>query len=335
MTRVLVTGTAGFVGHRFVYQILNQTNWEIVAVDRLSSVLSRKRWGELNFATSPRIQLLKFDFGENILESNMDSIGNVDYIFHFGAETDVNKSIENPSSFIKSNIVGTFNFLEYARKQPALKYFVYISTNEVFGNSLLGEKFNEWHEYNCLNPYSATKAAAEDLTLAFSSTYQMPIMILHTMNLFGERQDPRKYIPQIVKSVLNNIELPIYTNELGEVGSRVYLDVDSFASAMFYLLEVSQIRPEVDNIDWGRDKFNIAGSDPINNLVLAKKVAEIIGKPLRHKLVDYYSSQPAHELHSALDCSRLLQTGWSPEILFDTQLENTVKWLVDNPGWLY
>jgi dTDP-glucose 4,6-dehydratase len=100
------------------------------------------------------------------------------------------------------------------------------------------------------------------------------------------------------------------------------------------LLELADRKPPIDNIDWTRDKFNVAGTEPTSNLALAMKIADIMGKPLRYKLLDYYSNQPVHELHSALDGSRLLKLGWSPEESFDKQLEKTVMWLINNPGWL-
>lgn len=334
MMRILISGISGFIGHHLAFRILEETDWEIVAVDRLSSPLSRKRWAESDFDNCERVNLVKVDFSQTDLESIDYLAENIDIVFHLGAETDINKSIENPSPFIKSNIIGTYNFLELARKYSSLKYFVYVSTNEVFGSGKVGEKFDEWHKYDCLNPYSATKAASEDMSLAYSTAYHIPVMILHTMNLFGERQDPRKFIPRIVYSILNDVELPIYTDAAGEIGSRAYLHVDSFISGLFYLLDLSKEKPRIDNIDWNRDKFNIAGSEPISNLTLANKISEIVGKPLNYKLHDYYSSQPAHELHSALDCSRLNKLGWSLEESFEKQLVNTVRWLVDNPTWL-
>ncbi len=261
-------------------------------------------------------------------------VGNIDYLLHFGSETNIAKSISNPLPFINSNVTGTFNLLEFVRKQSSLQYFIYPSTNEVFGYGKPGEKFTEWSKYNCLNPYSATKAASEDLCLAYSSTYQVPVMIIRTMNIFGERQDPRKFIPRIVYSILHDMELPIYTNELGEVGSRAYLHVHSFVSAFMYLLEIAKTKPDIDNINWRRDKINIAGDEQISNLTLAKKIEKIMKKTLHYKLYDFYSNQTGHELHSALDCSRLSQLGWFPNLTFETQLENTVKWLVDNPKWL-
>ena len=334
MTRVLLSGASGFVGHHLAFQILKRTDWEIIAFDRLSSPLSRRRWADLNLESFSRIKLVKVDFSENISDAIESLIGNIEYVIHLGAETDINKSIANPFPFIKSNVVGTYNFLELARKQPNLQYFVYVSTNEVFGNGQPGEKFDEWHKYNCLNPYSATKAASEELTLAFSSSYQIPIMILRTMNLFGERQDPRKFIPRIVHSIINGIQVPIYTNASGDVGSRAYFHLDSFVSALFYLLDLAKAKPAVDNIDWDRDKFNVAAVEPLNNLALAQQIAKIMGKTFTPKVFDFYSNQPAHELHSALDCSRLMKLGWSPNETFDMQLEKTVQWLIDNPEWL-
>lgn len=333
MTQVLISGSAGFIGHHLVSQILEKTDWEIVAFDRLNSDLSKRRWAELNFETLPRIKLLNLDFSEKIADV-VEHLNTIDYLFHLGAETNISKSIRDPFPFIKSNVGGTFNFLELARKQKKLRYFIYISTNEVFGSGQAGEKFGEWHKYNCLNPYSATKAAAEDLSLAYSSSYRIPVMIVRTMNLFGERQDPHKFIPRTVGSIVTGTQLPIYTNESGEVGSRAYLYVDSFISALLDLLNIAKSTPIINEIDWRRDKFNIAGVEPISNLVVAQKIADIMGKPLHYELLDYYSNEPAHELHSALDCSRIMRLGLLPKEPFDTQLAKTVRWLIENTRWL-
>ncbi len=333
MTCVLISGISGFVGHHLVSHILSHTDWEIIAIDRLESSLSQRRCSELNFERCSRIELIKGDFSDKNLVSTQKFAGKIDYVFHFGAETDINKSINNPYPFVKSNILGTFNFLEIARQQPELLYFVYVSTNEVYGYGHKGEKFGEWHAYNCLNPYSATKAAAEEISLGFSATYEIPVMILRTMNLFGERQDPRKFISSAVKSIITKSKLKIFTDATGEVGSRAYFHVNSFISAIFYLLEMAKSKPAMENINWNRDKFNIAGDEPISNLILAKQIAKILGEKLNYELFDFYSGQPAHILHSALDCSRIRKLGWAADASFNTQLENTVRWLVENPQW--
>ena len=330
MTRILISGSSGFIGHNLVDYILRETDWEVVSLDRLGTPLSQKRWNDLFLSKSSRIKLVRHDLCENISNKTIEEI---DYILHLGAETNINKSIKDPHKFIKTNVFGTYNLLEFARREKSLKHFIYVSTNEVFGHGVSGEKFGEWNSFNCLNPYSATKAASEDLSLAYSSTYQTPVLIIRTMNLFGNRQDPKKFIPTIVRCIKNNIELPIYVNSNGDVGTRSYLHVSAFASALFYLIDISKNKPNVDSVQWNRDKFNIAGEAPINNLMLAKKISEIMGKPLNYKLIDYYSNQPAHELHSSLDCARLFKLGWSYPESFDKQLENSVVWLMNNSNW--
>lgn len=334
MLRVLISGSAGFVGHNLVSYILEKTDWEIISVDRLNSATSQKRWNELEFESNPRIKLINIVLGTDVLKTKLHSIGDLDYIFHLGAETDVNKSVNNPLPFISSNIQGTFELLELARLQPRLKYFVYFSTSDVFGYSKQTQKYKEWSNYNSLNPYSASKAAGEELSLAYSTSYQIPIMIIHTMNIFGNREDPRKFIPRTVYSIIKGVKLPIFTNSNEIVGSRSYIHTSSFISALFFLLDLAKSNPNNSQSDWFRNKFNIAGENIIDNLSLATKIASILGMPLNYKLLDYYSDHPTHNLHSALDCTKISTLGWFPDENFEDQLRKTIIWLENNPNWL-
>ena len=330
MKRILISGASGFVGHHLTSYVLENTDWEVIAVDRLLSVLSRKRFNDLNLSNEERITSIHHDFGERFSQEALESIGDIDYIFHFGAETSVEKSLIDPYAFIKTNIIGTQNLLNLALKQENLHHFFYVSTNEVFGNATPNQKFREWENYNCFNPYSATKAAAEELCLAYSSSYQIPILIIRTMNLFGERDNPEKFIPRAVRSLLLNEKIPVYVSPSGEIGSRAYLLCSEFISAMFFIIGVIESN---SSIDWNRNIINIAGDVIIDNIALAKKIAEIMNKSFSNEMIDYYYDESISILHSALDCSKLHKLGWHPRMSFDEQLEYVVRWLVNNVNW--
>ena len=166
------------------------------------------------------------------------SLGRVDTILHLAAGSHVDRSIDDPMSFVMDNVVGTCNLLNYARNVDTLEKFVYFSTDEVFGPAPDGVDYKEWDRYNSGNPYSATKAGAEELCLSFNNTYKMPMMITHCMNVFGERQHPEKYIPSTIRKVRDGEKVIIHANkDLTRAGSRYYIHAENVCSAVDFLLE--------------------------------------------------------------------------------------------------
>lgn len=325
MTKVLLTGGAGFVGHHFVNHLLVSTDWEIIVLDKLnyaSSGLDRLR--DINVFDENRVLILTSDFTKPIEEGLAKEIGDVDYIFHLGAETHVTNSIKDPEPFVMSNVIGTMRILDLARKINDLKKIIYFSTDEVFGPAPKGVNFKEWDRYNSTNPYSASKAGGEELSLAYANTYGLPLIITHTMNVFGERQHPEKFIPMVINKILNNEKITIHSDPTKTIpGSRFWIHARNVSAAIMFLLDKGK----------NRDKYNIVGEKEVNNLEMAQFIAKILGRKLKYELVDFHSSRPGHDLRYALDGTKMRDIGWKIPISFEQSLEKTIRWGLNNPKW--
>lgn len=325
-TRILVTGACGFIGHHVVEHILINTDWEIVGIDRLS--YAANGFDRLRDAVGyphKRVNLFAADFTQEFPCGLIKEIGKVDYILHMGAETHVDNSIKCPVDFVFANVVGTMRVLEYARKTNNIKKFVYFSTDEVFGPAPAGVAYKEWDRYNSTNPYSATKAGGEELCLAYSNTYKIPMAITHTMNAFGERQHPEKFIPMIINKVIKGETVTIHSNkEKTQAGSRFYIHCRNIASAILFIIQNSG----------QRDKYNIVGEREVDNLAMAQFIAKVLDKSLNYEMVDFHSSRPGHDLRYALDGSKLSKLGWNIPKNFEESLTKTINWYIDNPKWL-
>ena len=329
MPKILLTGGCGFAGHHFVEHFLKNTNWDIVILDKLtyaSSGFSRLR--DISVYGDPRLSIFSADFSEKLSDGVVREIGPVDYILHMGAETHVDHSIVDAEPFVRANVLGTLRMLEFARLQENLKRFIYFSTDEVFGPAPDTGAFSEWDRYNSGNPYAATKAGGEELCLAYANTHKVPVIITHTMNLFGERQHPEKFVPLCVKKILAGETVTIHSNQdRTRAGSRFYIHCRNAADAILFLLN------EPDSIRVFK-KFNVVGQKEVDNLALAQLIAEIIGKPLKYEMVDFHSTRPGHDLRYALDGGLMKNLGWEPPVDFETSLKKTVEWTLNHPQWL-
>lgn len=339
MTKILLTGGAGFIGHHLAKTILDSTDWNLIIIDKLTyASYGFDRLREEGILENPRVTIFTYDFSQPISSGMANEIGQVDYIIHMGAETFVEKSIEDPLPFVQSNVIGSSRLLEFAKTQTALKHFIYTSTDEIFGSALQGQQFKEWDRYNSSNPYAATKAAGEEMALAFANTYGIPVLITHTMNVFGERQHPEKFIPKAIRHILDNKVLSIHADKTRTMpGSRFYTYARNFSHALLFLLQKAEceVQIEGEEINWKRDKFNITGEREIDNLELTQIIGRIMGKEPKYELVDFHSSRPGHDLRYALDNSRILSLGWRPKFGLEESLESTIRWTLDNPKWLY
>ena len=331
--RILVTGGAGFIGARIIEELLERTDAHIVSLDRLDTSGTLERLAHLAKGEhKDRLTVVFHDLKAELNDRVRTKIGNITHIYHLAAGSHVDRSIEYPMEFVFDNVVGTGNLLEFARKHCSdLKWFLYFSTDEVFGPAPTGVAYKEWDRYNSGNPYSAAKAGAEELCLAFANTYRMPINITHTMNVFGVRQHPEKYIPICIRKTLKGEKITIHANkDCTKAGSRFYISVDDVADAMLFLLAKHE-KGELKN----GDKFNVVGSEEIDNLALAQRIADIQGKELVYEMVDFHSSRPGHDLRYALCGEKMKAMGWQPKPLTDRLIE-TVEWYAkpENNLWL-
>jgi dTDP-glucose 4,6-dehydratase len=338
MKRILITGGAGFIAHHVVDKILSTTDWEIVTLDRLDFSGNLNRLKEVVEAypeqERKRVKVVHHDLKAELNPEICASIGKIDYISHLAAGSHVDRSIDFPLEFVMDNVVGTAHILDFARKCDNLERFAYFSTDEIFGPAPKGVNYKENDRYNSTNPYSATKAGAEELVVAFENTYGLPSLITHTMNVFGERQNPEKYIPMVIKKVRDNQEVTVHADEKRAVaGSRHYIHAEDVADALLFLYnyDISSLKPDLTGAKC--QKFNIVGRDEIDNLQLAQFIAKAQNKKLNYKMVDFHSQRPGHDLRYALDGRKMAKMGWEPQSAFD-RLEKTIKWTLDNDRWL-
>ena len=336
--KILITGGAGFIAHHVIDKILSTTDWEIITLDRLdfSGNLNRLKEVVSSYPEKEqrRVKVVHHDLKAELNSEIIATIGHVDLISHLAAGSHVDRSITYPLEFVMDNVVGTANILDYARKLDNLERFAYFSTDEIFGPAPKGVNYKENDRYNSTNPYSASKAGAEELVVAFENTYGLPSIITHTMNVFGERQNPEKYIPMVIKKVRDNETVTVHANKEKTVaGSRHYIHAEDVADALLFLYNynISSIKP--DKTGAKCQKFNIVGKDEINNLELAQFIAKVQNKNLIYEMADFHSQRPGHDLRYALDGSKMKKMGWTPESAFK-KLEEVIDWTLKNERWL-
>lgn len=328
-TKILITGGNGFIGHHFCEHVLKTTDWQIYIMDRLSyAAYGYDRLRDIGCYDDKRVRHFTHDFTMPISEGLLHELSGVTYIVHMGAESHVDKSIATPDVFVKANVLGTMNILEFARECPKLKRMIYFSTDEIFGPASREEVpdgYSEWDRYNSTNPYSASKAGGEELCLAWANTYNVPVTITHTMNVFGERQHPEKFIPKIMRQVLDGQTVTIHADPTRKIpGSRYWIHARNVAAATMFLLDRGEVR----------DKYNIVGECEVDNLEMAQIVARILGKDMKYEMVDFHSSRPGHDLRYALNGKKLHDMGWIHPKTFIESLEKTIRWTLESPKWL-
>jgi dTDP-glucose 4,6-dehydratase len=336
--KILITGGAGFIAHHVIDKILSTTDWEIITLDRLDFSGNLNRLKEVVSSypekEQQRVKVVHHDLKAELNPEIAATIGRVDYISHLAAGSHVDRSITYPLEFVMDNVVGTAHILDYARKLDNLERFAYFSTDEVFGPAPKGINYKENDRYNSTNPYSASKAGAEELVVAFENTYGLPSIITHTMNVFGERQNPEKYIPMVIKKVRDGEVVTVHSNKEKTVaGSRHYIHAEDVADALMFLFNynISSMGPDPTGAKC--QKFNIVGKDEIDNLGLAQFIAQSQNKTLKYEMVDFHSQRPGHDLRYALDGTKMEKMGWVPQSAYD-KLKDVVDWTLKNERWL-
>jgi dTDP-glucose 4,6-dehydratase len=325
MKHILITGGAGFIGHHFVEHFLKNSNCKISIIDSLNYSGNLDRLRNINAFDDTRVLTLTASFSQEIEQNIIKEIEDIEYILHLGAETHVDNSIVNPEPFVISNVLGTMHMLNFAKKLKNLKCFFYFGTDEVFGPASEGVFFKEEDTHNPKNPYAATKSAGEMLVKSYLNSYNLPCVITRTMNVFGERQHPEKFIPLVIKNLLQNKTTYIHADSTKTIpGSRSYIHARNVAQAYSFL---------IDNYKIG-EEYHIVGEKEIDNLSLAKFIADYLNKPYNFELIDFHSSRPGHDLRYALSGKKMKNLGWKPPKTFFESLEKTINWFINNPKWL-
>lgn len=335
--RLLITGGLGFLGHHVVEHFLKTTDAEIVVLDKMTYASSGfDRLRDIQVYDDSRIQVIGCDLSQPIPEGISREVGAVDYVIHTAAETHVDNSIVDPLPFLKSNVIGTHHLLWWLRSMASLKRSLLVSTDEVYGPALLEDKTNAFDEeakFRPANPYAAAKAGGECVAMAYANTYKVPVTIVNTMNLIGERQHPEKYVPLVIRRVLQGERVLIHADsECKQSGTRFYLHCRTFAHALGFLIDRFQ-SDDPAQMPWPL-KIHVCGEREITNLQLAQSIASVVGKPLDYALVDFHSSRPGHDLAYRMRDERIRDLGWKRPLNLEQSLEKTVRWYLANPKWL-
>lgn len=322
MKRVLLTGAAGFIGHHTIEHLLETTDW------LLTSLVTFRHRGDsarLQHLHSDRFRWFYHDLQGPISEQLMEMIGPVDYVLNIASESHVDRSITDPRPFIENNVAVVLTMLEYARiAKPSI--FIQISTDEVYGPADPGHAHIEGEPHRPSNPYSASKSAQEAIAYSYWRTYGVPIVITNTMNNFGERQNPEKFIPMLMRQIKLGQTCTIHAQSYGNVwipGSRMYLHARNHADALRFLCERGEVSiyPAAD-----LDRWNVVGEQEVDNLVMAQMIAAIMNRPLRYEFVDFHATRPGHDPRYALDGTKIRQAGWIAPIGFQESLKRSIRW---------
>ena len=308
--RLLITGGAGFIGCNFVrYMLGTYPDDEIVVLDKLTYAGRLENLQDVR----DRITFIKGDICDR---NDVEAVGDCDVIFNFAAETHVDLSIQDAGIFVQTDVIGTYNLLEYARQHEVDRY-IQISTDEVYGSTVDGS-FKEGDMLDPSSPYSASKAGAELLVRAYYKTYSLPMMITRSSNNFGPFQFPEKLIPVLIIKALHNEPLPIYGDGLNVRDWIYVMDNCRAIDVVFRNGEVGEI-------------YNIGADNERTNLEIAKFILEELGKP--ESLIKFVEDRPGHDFRYSLNTEKIQELGWATECGFESAMRETIRWYTGNGWW--
>ena len=332
---VLVTGGCGFIGANFVRLALaTRPDWQVINLDKLTYAGNPENLAGV--ADTPRYSFVHGDICDSALVGELFARHNIGTVVHFAAESHVDRSIDAPDAFIRTNINGTFTLLEAARQawrgsDPAEgRRFLHVSTDEVFGSLGATGYFNETTPYDPRSPYSASKAASDHLARAYFHTYGLPVIITNCSNNYGPYQFPEKLIPLMLNNGLHGKPLPVY----GDGGNiRDWLYVEDHCEAIVRVLAAGQ-PGESYNIGGHNEKTNL---DIVHLLcdMLDRKVGPLPQGQPRRSLITFVRDRLGHDRRYAIDAGKIeRELGWRPRHTFEQGIEQTVDWYLANDAWM-
>jgi len=332
MENILVTGGCGFIGTGFIRLLLLNTEFagRIINVDNLTYAGNPANLADLSSRYPERYIFSKADICDSEAMIRVFESYEIDAVCHFAAESHVDRSIAAPDAFIKTNISGTFNLLEAARRNSdRLILFHHVSTDEVYGSLGPDGFFTEQTAYKPNSPYSASKAASDHLVRAYYKTYGLPVTISNCSNNYGPYQFPEKLIPLMILNAIDGKPLPVY----GEGKNvRDWLYVEDHCRAVWQIMQTGT-RGETYNIG---GRCELANIDTVNMLCeLLDEMRPAANQSSYRDLIKFVKDRPGHDLRYAIDCSKLEnEVGWSPRESFETGLRKTIQWYLDHPNWV-
>lgn len=334
--KVLITGIGGAIGCHLLAHLMHNTKWDVVGVDSFNHLGYFDRITEVTKDHPdwlPRIKIIRHDLTAPFTKRETDKLGDVDYLVNLASLSDVQGSIDDPVPFIRNNTELMLTVLEIAREIKP-KTFLHFSTDEVYGPAPKDDGHKEWDTILPSNPYSASKAAQEAITIAYWRSYGLPLIITNTMNNFGEMQGATKYPAMIQNKVAQGEKVTVHAASDGSIGTRYYIHSRNTADAVLFLLQNTEAylhqAGEIDR----PDRYNIVGDKQVDNLELAQTIANLMGKELKYELVDFHSKQPGHDLHYGLDGEKLAKLGWSSPVGFEESLKQTIDWQQEHKEWM-
>ena len=331
MKKILITGGAGFIGSHVVRLfVLKYPEYKIFNLDVLTYAGNLENITDIEKA--PNYTFIKGDITDESFIANLFAEHQFDGVVHLAAESHVDRSIEDPMAFVKTNVIGTVNLLNASRKQWANdlegKRFYHISTDEVYGSLGAEGLFTETTAYDPNSPYSASKASSDHFVRAYGETYGLPYVITNCSNNYGPNHFPEKLIPLFINNIINNKPLPVYGD--GNY-TRDWLFVKDHAIAIDLVFHQGQ----------NHQTYNIGGFNEWKNIDLVKllcqkmdtKLGRISGESAQ--LITYVKDRPGHDLRYAIDANKInKELGWKPSVTFEQGLEVTIDWYLNNQDWL-
>ena len=328
MKNVLVTGGCGFIGSNFVKYLISLKCYFPIILDKLTYAGSKEN---INQIGEESFDLVEADICDEQLLLNLFKKYKFDGVFHFAAESHVDRSIDAPREFIDTNIIGTFNLLQASRtnisKNENNFKFIHVSTDEVYGDLGSNGYFDEESPYRPNSPYSASKAASDHLSRSWGKTFNLPVIITNCSNNYGANQFPEKLIPLIIINCIDWKQLPVYGN--GE-NIRDWLYVEDHCIALETIFSKGKVG----------ETYNIGGSNEIKNIDIVKTICDIMDeiKPSKNgsyrNLITFVDDRPGHDKRYAVDSSKLQNTlKWEPKESFQSGIKKTIEWYLNNEDW--
>lgn len=331
MQNILVTGGCGFIGANFVRYLLKDTEFggRVINVDKLTYAGNPDNLKDLARTCADRYVFEKEDICDSSAINAIFEQYQIDAVCHFAAESHVDRSIDRPDEFIQTNINGTFNLLEAARKCDRIELFHHVSTDEVFGSLGAEGFFTESTAYKPNSPYSASKAASDHLVRAYSKTYGLPVTISNCSNNYGPYQFPEKLIPLMILNARDYKSLPVYGDGLNV---RDWLYVTDHCEAIWTIMQRGQ----------RAQTYNVGGDNEMANIDVVGLICDIVDEIVpdeqqipRRELITFVKDRPGHDRRYAIDFSKLRdEISWRPRESFETGLRKTIQWYLDHQDWV-